>query len=423
MRIVCVGGGPAGLYFALLTKLRHPDHDVTVFERNPPGATYGWGVVFWDDLLDDLYRNDVISARDVQRAAYLWQGQQVRVPGSGVAHMGGYGYSIGRAQLLDILATRAAALGVEVRYEHEIRDPFSVDVDLVVAADGVSSGTREHCRDDFGSTVRAGRNRYIWLGTHKVFDTFTFAFAPTTAGWMWLHAYPSGGAVSTCIAECSPETWEALGFDGLTPEENTALLDTIFADSLGGERLIDRSSGLAVPARWLTFRQVTNATWRSGNVVLVGDAAHTTHFAVGAGTKLAIHDAVELADQLALHGADVDAATAAYDARRRADMRPRQAAAQESMEWFERLDIAAGTDVVDFAYALWTRRGHYPGWRYRLHRATQYAGVRQLRRGVDHARRLLRARSRERDAVSGRSPRAGTSRRSASPRSPRGSAR
>jgi 2-polyprenyl-6-methoxyphenol hydroxylase-like FAD-dependent oxidoreductase len=406
MRIVCVGGGPAGLYFALLTKLRHPDHDVTVFERNPPGATYGWGVVFWDDLLDDLYRNDAVSAREVRRAAYLWQGQQVRVPGSGVAHMGGYGYSIGRAQLLDILAARAEALDVALRHEHEIRDPFSIDADLVVAADGVSSGTREQRRDDFGSTVREGRNRYIWLGTRKVFDTFTFAFAPTTAGWMWLHAYPSGCDVSTCIAECAPETWEALGFDRLTSEESTALLGEIFASSLGGEGLVDRSSGLAVPSRWLTFRQVTNATWRCANVVLVGDAAHTTHFAVGAGTKLAVHDAIELADQLDVPGADLDTATAAYDARRRADMRPRQAAAQESMEWFERLDIPARVDVVDFAYALWTRRGHYPGWRYRLHRATQYAGVRRLRRVVDHGRRLRRARSRERTPVSGRSPRA-----------------
>ena len=401
-----MGGGPAGLYLALLTKLRRPDHDVTVFERNPPGATYGWGVVFWDDLLDDLYRNDVVSAREVRRAAYLWHGQQVRVPDSGVAHMGGYGYSIGRAELLDILAARAASLGVELRYEHEIRDPFALDADLVVAADGVNSGTRERRRAAFGSTVHAGRNRYIWLGTRKVFDTFTFAFAPTAAGWMWLHAYPSGCDVSTCIAECAPETWEALGFATLTPEENTGLLGTIFASALGGEGLIDRSSGLAAPLRWSTFRQVTNATWRCGNVVLAGDAAHTTHFAVGAGTKLAIHDAIELADQLAAHGADVDAATVAYDARRRADMRPRQAAAQESMEWFERLDIPAHVDVVDFAYALWTRRGHYPGWRYRLHRATQHAGVRRLRRGVDHARRLVRARRRERAPVSGRSPRA-----------------
>ena len=394
MKIVCVGGGPAGLYFALLVKRRHPDYDVAVVERNPAGVTYGWGVVFWDDLLDLTYRNDPCSARELERAAHLWEGQQVRLPAGKVAHLGGYGFSIGRGRLLEILADRAAALGVDLRHEQEIADPSAIEADLVVAADGAHSVVRERRSADFRLSVRTGRNKYIWLGTRKVFDAFTFGFEQTPAGWIWFHAYPFGGGLSTCIVECPPQTWEALGFADAEPEESTALLEKFFASHLDGHGLVDRSAGLAVPSRWLTFRQVTNATWRSGNVVLLGDAAHTTHFSVGAGTRLAIQDAVELADQLTAHGADLDAALTAYDSRRRAALGPRQAAAQDSMQWFEDLRVPTEADVVDFAYALWSRRGQYPAWRYQLHRATQLEGLRRLRSDVSSVRRTLRARRR-----------------------------
>jgi anthraniloyl-CoA monooxygenase len=395
VRIACVGGGPAGLYFALLTKRRNPAYDVSVVERNPAGSTYGWGVVFWDDLLDLLYREDDVSARAVEQAAHLWEGQQVRLPGGRVAHLGGYGFSVGRTRLLDVLTTRAAELGVELRYEHEIREPAGLAADLVVAADGANSGLRDRHQDDFGTTVRVGGNKYIWLGTPKVFDAFTFAFERTPAGWIWFHAYPFGGGLSTLIVECSPQTWAALGFDELGADDGTALLEKIFADHLDGHGLVDRSPGLIVPSRWVTFRQITNASWCSGDVVLMGDAAHTTHFSVGAGTRLAIQDAAELAGQLTTHGPDLGTAVDAYDTRRRRALRPRQAAAQESMGWFEHIDVPADVDVVDFAYALWTRRGHYPAWRYQLHRASQFDGVRRIRRDVSAARRAIRARRRQ----------------------------
>jgi 2-polyprenyl-6-methoxyphenol hydroxylase-like FAD-dependent oxidoreductase len=391
VRIVCVGGGPAGLYLALLVKLRHPGCDVTVVERNPPGATYGWGVVFWDDLLDVLHANDPVSARAVERSAHLWEGQQVRLPGGRVAHLGGYGFSIGRARLLELLAARAAELGVRIRYGEEIREPAA---DLVVAADGANSGLRERHRDAFRPAVHPGRNRYLWLGARADLDGFTFAFERTPAGWIWLHAYPFAPSLCTGVVECPPQTWDRLGFAGLAPEDGTALLSSIFGAHLGGAALLDRSAGVATPSRWLTFNQVTNATWHAGNTVLAGDAAHTTHFSIGAGTKLAIQDAVELADQLTTHGADLDAALTAYDTRRRAALCRPQAVAQESMCWFEQVDPCREADVVDFAYALWTRRGSYPAWRYQLHRATQLDGVRRLRREVSSARRGLRARRR-----------------------------
>jgi 2-polyprenyl-6-methoxyphenol hydroxylase-like FAD-dependent oxidoreductase len=408
MRIVCVGGGPAGLYTAVAAKLRSPDLDVTVVERNARGATYGWGVVFWDDLLDTLHGVDPVSGRALRRAARLWEGQEVRLPGGRVAHLGGYGFSIGRGRMLEILTDRAAELGVDLRFGTDVADGPAVGelldgADVVVAADGVHSGWRERDRDVHGTQVREGRNRYIWLGTRRVFDAFTFGFELTPAGWIWFHAYPSDAATSTFIVECPPLTWNGLGFDVLAPAACTEELSRIFATYLRGETLLDTTGGSAASSRWLRFRHITNKRWVSGNRVLVGDAAHTTHFSVGAGTKLALEDAAELAAQLVAHRSDVPAALTAYDEHRRRALRPRQAAAQASMEWFERLDPPADVDVVDFAYALWTRRGRYPAWRYRLHRATQNGQFRRVRQEVSAARRVLRAHRRERGvAPSGR---------------------
>jgi 2-polyprenyl-6-methoxyphenol hydroxylase-like FAD-dependent oxidoreductase len=402
MRIMCVGGGPAGLYFAILAKRRHPDHEITVVERNPAGATYGWGVVFWDDFLDGLFRNDPDSAREVRRAAVLWEGQRVRLGrGEGnapaTAHLGGYGFSVTRNRLLAILAERAAALGVDVRYEHAL-DPAELDdlgADLVVASDGVGSALRERRAPSFGTTVRAGRNPYIWLGTSKVFDGFVFAFEPTPAGWIWFHAYPSAGDTSTCIVECAPETWCGLGLHELDAADGTALLERVFADALDGHALLN-SSGAGATAPWLTFRQITNRSWFDENVVVLGDAAHTTHFTIGSGTKLAIQDAIGLAEVLPTEPAGLPAALRAYDQRRRAALRPLEVAAQQSMTWFEGVDAHLGPqpDAVQFAYELWQRRGAYPPWRYRLHLATQIPPLRAVRREVSTVRRVLRARRR-----------------------------
>ncbi|MFZ0119467.1 MAG: FAD-dependent oxidoreductase, partial [Pseudonocardiaceae bacterium] len=208
MKIVCIGGGPAGLYFAISAKLRDAGHDITVIERDPAGATYGWGVVYWDDLLDMLFRNDLDSAQEIRAASVLWQEQRVILRSEQTAYLPGYGFSVGRAALLDILAQRATELGVDVQYCHEVDDPSDpADADLVVVADGANSRVRQRHGDHFGARVDIGGNPYIWLGTDKVFDSFTFAFEQTSAGWVWFHAYPSSAGISTCIVECAQATW------------------------------------------------------------------------------------------------------------------------------------------------------------------------------------------------------------------------
>ncbi|MGK5677691.1 FAD-dependent monooxygenase [Actinoplanes sp. URMC 104] len=390
MRIVCAGGGPAGLYFAVLAKLADPGNAVTVLERNPPGVTYGWGVVFWDDLLDDLFAYDPVSARRIWDAAYKWDEYEVRATGKAVTHLAGYGFSLGRQELLSILGDRAAELGVDVRYSCDLSE--LPDADLVIACDGAGSRIRSMDAEHFGTSVSLGRNKYIWLGTPHVFRTFTFGFEKTHAGWIWFHAYPFDDATSTFIVECTPEVWSALEFDRLSAEAGCARLETVFAAHLQGQRLIDHRAGTGGTG-WMNFRRVTNQRWDNGNVVLMGDAAHTTHFAIGSGTKLAIQDAMALADELA-EGCDLPAALERYEHRRRAAIAPLQRAALASSQWFERMPEYADLPSTRFSYALSDRRGEYPLWRYLLHLSTQQSVPRALLRRALSARRWSRARRR-----------------------------
>ncbi|WP_127503266.1 FAD-dependent monooxygenase [Actinoplanes solisilvae] len=387
MRITCVGGGPAGLYFAVLAKLANPANEVTVLERNPPGVTYGWGVVFWDDLLDDLFHYDPVSAGRLWRAACKWDEYEVRATGKEVTHLAGYGFSLGRHRMLQILTARAVELGVDVRFSDDAVSP--PDADLVVACDGAGSSLRSLDAEHFGTEIATGRNRYTWLGTPHVFRTFTFGFEQTHAGWIWYHAYPFDDNTSTFIVECTPETWAGLELDRLDPAAGTARLETIFAAHLDGQPLVDRGSG------WMNFRRVTNQRWDNGNVVLMGDAAHTTHFAIGSGTKLAMQDAMALADALA-EASDGPLAPALerYEHRRRAALAPLQRAAQASSEWFERMPEYADLPSIRFSYALSDRRGEYPLWRYLLHLSTQRSVTRALLRRALSARRWSRARRR-----------------------------
>src|SRR6516225_5718953 len=246
MRIVCVGGGPAGLYFSILMKLASPANEITVLERNPAGVTYGWGVVFWDDLLDDLYQHDPQSAREMHGSTVTWSGQVMRVRGQQTAHVGvGSGFSIGRRRMLDILGGRAAALGVDIRFQREVeRLSEFADADLIVACDGVNSRVRQDRADHFRPEIEVGRNKYIWLGTRRIFDAFTFAFEQTAAGWIWCHAYRFDHEASTCIVECPPETWTGLGFDQLGAEQSLSVLEGIFAPYLDGQSLINQVRGL-----------------------------------------------------------------------------------------------------------------------------------------------------------------------------------
>ncbi|MFP5070597.1 FAD-dependent monooxygenase [Pseudonocardia nantongensis] len=402
MKIVCVGGGPAGLYLAILARLRSGGRDeVLLAERNAPATAAGFAVTLGEDILDEFYRTDAIGAERIREAAHVWDTQVAAVEGRRV-HLGGrYGYSIGRARLLDVLAERARQVGVKLHFDTAVAvdgdtaaDPLTADADVVVAADGVNSAIRRNRAAAFGTRVAQGANRYVWFGTSKQFTSFTFAFERTHAGWIWFHAYPAADCPSTCIVECTPETWSGLGLDRMEPRDGMRLLEQVFARSLEGHSLIAPPGMGSSP--WLTFREVRNTSWRDGNVVLAGDAAHSTHFAIGSGTVLAVTDAIALAEELYPGGFagtdDVEAALAAYDARRRTAMMPVQRMARRSMEWFESVPRRLeGADPVDFAWSLLDRRGDQGRLHRRLHDVTQIEPVRELRRRLTSARRVRRA--------------------------------
>ncbi|MEU8967700.1 FAD-dependent monooxygenase [Streptomyces monashensis] len=330
VKVVCAGGGPAGLCLAILLKRQDPSHDITVHERNPEGSTYGWGVTYWRGLLDRLQVHEPDMARAVEDASVRWSDGVARVRDLTTRHQGDEGFGIGRHRLLDLLAERARALGVRLEYESELTEP-PADADLVVAADGVHSALRTRHADAFGTDIAAGRNHYIWLGTTKVFDAFTFTFAETPHGWIWAYGYGYSDAHSTCVVECSPETFTGLGLDRMDEAEGRTLLEKLFADVLDGHGLIGRPG-----ADWLNFRTLTNRTWHHGNLVLLGDAAHTTHYSIGAGTTLALEDAMCLADALHTHPG-LPEALAAYERRRLSELLSVQSAARYSARWYESL--------------------------------------------------------------------------------------
>ncbi|WP_322619857.1 FAD-dependent monooxygenase [Streptomyces acidicola] len=335
MKIACVGGGPASLYFSILMKRQDPSCDITVHERNPPGSTYGWGVTYWAGLLDKLREHDPESAAAVAANSVRWSDGVAHVRGSRTVHHGDEGFGIGRRRMLDLLAGRAESLGVRLEFEHEVTADRIPDADLVVAGDGINSTLRERHADHFGTDVRLGRNRYIWLGTTQVFDTFTFSFQETGHGWIWCYAYGFSGEQSTCVVECSPETWTGLGLDRANEADGLALLEKLFAGILDGHPLIGRAQADGA-AQWLNFRTLTNRTWSRGNLVLIGDAAHTTHYSIGAGTTLALEDAISLAG--ALRGrAELRPALARYEQQRKAGLLRQQSAARLSAQWYENL--------------------------------------------------------------------------------------
>ncbi|MFE2534085.1 FAD-dependent monooxygenase [Streptomyces sp. NPDC059371] len=340
MKIACVGGGPASLYFSILMKLQDPSHDITVHERNPAGSTYGWGVTYWAGLLDKLREGDPASALAVSENSVSWSDGVAHVGARTTVAPGDEGFGIGRRRMLDLLAERARSLGVRVEYESEIAADGLPEADLVVAGDGVNSALRERHADHFGSEISHGRNQYIWLGTTKVFDAFTFSFVETGHGWIWCYAYRFGDDRSTLVIECSPETWTGLGLDSAGEAEGLALLEKLFADLLNGHRLMgrERSDGAAP---WLTFRTLTNRTWHRGNLVLLGDAAHTTHYSIGAGTTLALEDAISLARALREHP-DLETALTRYGRERRSELLPVQSAARHSAQWYENLSRYIG---------------------------------------------------------------------------------
>jgi 2-polyprenyl-6-methoxyphenol hydroxylase-like FAD-dependent oxidoreductase len=333
LRIICVGGGPAGLYFALLLKLREPRHDITVFERSVHGPTRGLGVVFWGDLLKKLYRADPESAREIEQVSLPWDNQVIDIGGKQVLQAVSRSYGIKRQHLLDILARRAVGSGVHIEFEHEVVTPSQLsEVDLIVACDGVNSRIRNRTEGIY-TNVRLGSNKYIWLATDKVFESFTWPFVHTDSGWIWANAYGVDTESSTFVVECPAETWAGLGFGAMPPQDCLSILEKIFEHQLDGHQLIGQTSG-DTNVQWLNFRTVTNKHWYTGKTVLVGDAAHTTHFSIGSGTTLAIADAITLADNLQRHR-DMTAALEAYEKERQAAILSTQIAARFSAQWFE----------------------------------------------------------------------------------------
>ncbi|MBV8978221.1 MAG: bifunctional salicylyl-CoA 5-hydroxylase/oxidoreductase [Alphaproteobacteria bacterium] len=376
MKIACIGAGPGGLYFAIAMKLRDPAHRIVVFERNKPGDTFGWGVVFSDQTMENLKACDPLSAKTMSDELAHWDDIDVHVKGATITS-GGHGFiGIGRKRLLEILQARARELGVELRFETEIEPDGALleDYDLVVACDGINSKFRSAHAGDFQTEIETRANHFIWYGTHRRFDAFNFIFKETEHGWIWAHAYQFDKDTATFIVECGPETFRRFGFGEMSQAQSSRLCEEIFADHLGGHELMTNAAHLRGSA-WLQFRRVLCGNWRRGNTVLLGDAAHTAHFSIGSGTKLALEDAIELARVLSDSARDLDAALARYQEVRQLEALKLQSAARNSTEWFETVERYLKFEPLQFAYSLLTRSQRVSHENLRLRDAKWLEGV------------------------------------------------
>ncbi|MEP3275962.1 MAG: bifunctional salicylyl-CoA 5-hydroxylase/oxidoreductase [Stappiaceae bacterium] len=356
MKIACLGGGPAGLYFAISMKLRDPGHDVTVIERNRPDDTFGWGVVLSDETLDNLQENDPVSAESIRSHFAYWDDIAVVHNGARTVSTGHGFCGIGRRQLLVLLQERARQLGVEQMFETEFDNPetYMSEYDLVVATDGINSQCRSAFSEVFKPDIDIRKCKFVWLGTHQKFDdAFTFIFEETEHGWVWAHAYQFDEDTATFIVECSEETYEKSGFEQMGQSESIEACETIFRNHLGGHSLMSNARHLRGSA-WLNFPRVLCERWSHENLVLMGDAAATAHFSIGSGTKLAFESALALADYLHSEK-DMAAAFQLYEDARRLEVLRLQSAARNSLEWFENVERYLHLDSTQFNYSLLTR--------------------------------------------------------------------
>jgi anthraniloyl-CoA monooxygenase len=364
MKIICIGGGPAGLYFALLMKQHNPAHDITVVERNKPYDTFGWGVVFSDATMDNMRQWDPHTAADIQLAFNHWDDIELQFKGETI-RSGGHGFvGIGRKKLLNILQARCEQLGVKLVFETDVDSDLDYpDADLIIASDGINSRIRTRYESVFKPDIVVRPNRYIWLGTHKLYDAFTFLFEKTEHGWFQAHIYKFDENTTTFIVECPEHVWQAHGLDKADSEASIAFCEKVFANNLQGAKLMTNARHLRGSA-WLNFQRVKCEQWSHFNgrshVVLMGDAVHTAHFAIGSGTKLAIEDAIELTRQFKELGDSpqhIPQVLERYQALRGVEVLKLQNAAWNAMEWFEVCGerYCDTLDPPQFMYSMLTR--------------------------------------------------------------------
>jgi anthraniloyl-CoA monooxygenase len=363
MRIVCLGGGPGGLYFSILAKKANPSWDITVVERNRADSTFGWGVVFSDKTMGGFKDADPETHEAITRAFRHWDDIDVFFKDRKITS-GGHGFcGIARMKLLQILQRRSADLGVNLVFETEVTDPdpYSAEYDLVIASDGISSATRKKHEQVFKPNIQVRSNRFIWLGTRKKLDAFTFDFRQTQWGWFTLHAYRFDEDWSTFIVETPEKNWLNAGIDRMTAEQSVRFCEELFCERLDGNPLVSNARHLQGSAVWLKFNRVLCEKWHHKNIVLIGDAAHTAHFGIGSGTKLAMEDAMALARVLSQHRHDVPSALERYQQEREVEALKLQSAARNRMEWFEQVERYVHLEPEQFAYSLLTgsqRIGH-----------------------------------------------------------------
>jgi len=351
VRVAIVGAGPAGLLLAILLAKAGAAHDVEVVERNAPDATFGWGVVFSEETLGALRDADPEVHLQITDTFARWPTVDIRYRGRLLRSRGHAFSAIARKRLLEILQRRARDLGVVPRFGAEVDDVTGLDADLVVGADGVNSLVRRTYAAQLGERVAPQGCKYVWFGTDLVLDAFTFIFKQTSAGLVQVHAYPFDERTSTWIVECPEDTWRRLGLDAMDEAESVAACEALFADELAGRRLLSNRS------LWTSFLLVRCDSWHHGNVVLIGDAAHTAHFSIGSGTKLAMEDAIALAQAFARHPGAIERALVDYELERQPVVERFQQAAGESAAYFARVERYAHMDPMPFAFNLLTRSG------------------------------------------------------------------
>ena len=358
MKILSIGGGPAGLYLGILMKSLDPSHEITVIERNRPDDTFGFGVVFSERTLDNIQHGDAITYDEIALHSQIWDAIEVRIGGK-TMRCGGNGFSaIARKRLLNILQKRAIQLGVELRFQTEAMPPSAyTDYDVIVAADGANSMVRRIYAEHFHPSIEIGKAKYIWFGTTKHFDCLTFPFEQNEHGIFAVHAYPFDDKTSTFIVETDEQSWRNAGLDrnveatlapGVSDMESRAYCQKLFAKQLDGHKLIVNNS------KWLNFRTIKNERWHYNNIVLMGDAAHTAHFSVGSGTKMAMEDAIALSQALHQH-ADIPTALAEYEHVRRPEVERIQRASAPSLAWWESFRFYKDLDPEQFAFNFLTR--------------------------------------------------------------------